>query len=450
MDSGSTILLLILALMLHAVIVLAKGAIANARHKRMQELAENGNLRAKRVLQLNAYPERLHLTMMLSTTMLQVIIAGLALSLVASQPTVMPMWLAVLLTGGITVLLTLALGDLVPEAVATLHADRFALWLVNPLRALVIVLSPVTGVLEALGTAVSGLFGSADLVNRVTEEEIMSLVDAGQASGAIGQGEKEMIYSVLRLDETKASELMVPRIDIAAVEAKTPVSELGRRFYESGYSRMPVYEESIDNIKGIIIAKDLLMASHNGNREKFKVARDLLRPALFVPETKTANELLKDLRAKRIHMAIVVDEYGGTAGLVTIEDLLEQIVGEIQDEYDEDEEAEAVQLAENEWRMTATIDVDDVNALLDVRLDTEESDTLGGLIYSNLGRVPLLGETVELSKHVSVIVDKVDGRRIRSVIVRRLYPQEEPSGEQRDEVPVDRRDGTTPQAAMES
>lgn len=449
MDSGSTILLLILALMLHAAIVLAKGAIANAKHKRMQELAEDGNLRAKRVLQLNAHPGRLQLTMMLSTTTLQVIIAGLALSLVIGRATAMPEWLALLLTGVITVLLTLALGDLAPEAVATLHADRFALWLVNPLRALVIVLAPVTGVLEALGTVISGLFGCAELVNRITEEEIMTLVDAGQAGGAIGEGEKEMIYSVLTLDETTASELMVPRIDIAAVEAKTPVSELGRRFYESGYSRLPVYEDSIDNIKGVIIAKDLLMASHNGNREKFKVAGDLLRPAVFVPETKVANELLKDLRAKRVHMAIVVDEYGGTAGLVTIEDLLEQIVGEIHDEFDEDEEAEAVPLGENTWRMAATIDVDDVNALLDVRLDTDESDTLGGLIYSNLGRVPLLGETVELSKHVSVVVDKVDGRRIRSVVVRRLFPDEE-DAESRDDLSVDRRSGAAPQAAVES
>ncbi|OQY83754.1 MAG: hypothetical protein B6D42_06880 [Anaerolineae bacterium UTCFX5] len=144
-----------------------------------------------------------------------------------------------------------------------------------------------------------------------------------------------------------------------------------------------------------------------------------------------------------------MDEYGGTAGLVTIEDLLEQIVGEIHDEFDEDEEAEAVPLGENTWRMAATIDVDDVNALLDVRLDTDESDTLGGLIYSNLGRVPLLGETVELSKHVSVVVDKVDGRRIRSVVVRRLFPDEE-DAESRDDLSVDRRSGAAPQAAVES
>lgn len=423
MDGGnSTIIILLVLLALHALIVLASGAIANARPSQMKSLAAAGNPRAQRVLSFHNRNDRLRLTVLVLTASLQVAIATLAIVFVSQTPTTLPTWLVYLLTGAVTVSLTLALGELVPEAVGTLHADTLALWVAGPLQWLMMVLSPVTSVLMALGTVISGMFGSAELVNRVTEEEILTLVDAGHTGGSIEEGEKEMIYSVLTLDQTQASELMVPRIDIMGVEANTPLADLDKIFYQSEYSRMPVYEGNLDNIKGLIIAKDLLMARHNGNREKFKTAGDLARPTLFVPETKVASELLKEMRAKRIHMAMVVDEYGGTAGLITIEDLLEQIVGEIQDEYDDDEEAEYTQIGENTWRMNASITINDVNDLLDVELETSESDTLGGLIYAQLGRVPFTGEDVELSPEVQVKVDQVDGRRIRTVTVRRSQP----------------------------
>ncbi|MBK8138611.1 MAG: HlyC/CorC family transporter [Chloroflexi bacterium] len=449
MDGGSTTLIAIfLLLVLHALIVLGSSSISNARPAQMRNLAGAGNVSAQKVLKFSDQGDRLRLTVMVLTTALQVAIATLALLFVSAQTSAMPLWLVYLLTGTFTVTITLALGELVPESVATLHADRLALWFAGPVHWLLVALTPVTTVLTALGTAVSGLFGSADLVNRVTEEEILTLVDAGHTGGSIEEGEKEMIYSVLTLDQTQASELMVPRIDIVAVEAKTPLAGLDKVFFESGYSRVPVYEENVDNIKGVIIAKDLLMANHNGNREKFKTAGDLVRPTVFVPETKTASELLKDLRAKRVHMAIVVDEYGGTAGLVTIEDLIEQIVGEIQDEYD-DEEAEYTEIGENTWRMDASIDVDDVNDLLDVDLETHDSDTLGGLIYTQLGRVPFAGETVELDRHVQVTVDKIDGRRIRAVTVKRLYPADEADEAQEQQTPAESGD-STPQTAPET
>lgn len=424
MDGGSStiITLIVILLGLHALLVLASSAISNARTAQMRTLASNSSSRAQQVLKFHEQSSQLRLTVLVLTTALQVAIATLGILLATQTPTTLPMWLVYLLTGTVTVMLTLALGELVPEAVGTLHADKLALWFIAPLRWLIMLLTPLTAVLSALGTLVSGLFGSADLINRVTEEEIMTLVDAGHSGGSIEDGEKEMIYSVLMLDQTQASELMVPRIDIIGIDVKTPLDQLDKVFFESGYSRIPVYDEDIDNIKGVIIAKDLLMAYHNGNREKFKVAGDLIRPTLYVPETKPANELMKVLLAKRIHLAIVVDEYGGTAGLITIEDLIEQIIGEIQDEYDEDEEAEYTPLGENVWRMNASIDVDDVNNLLGVELPTSESDTLGGLIYSKLGRVPLPGEVVELDPKVTVKVEMVEGRRIRSVETRLIVP----------------------------
>jgi putative hemolysin len=434
LDGGSSTILvtIVFLLALHALLVMARSAVSNARQGHMKILASAGDRRAHAVLKFAEQTDKLRLTTLAVTTALQVAIATLALLLVTAQPSSLPLWAVYLLTGAVTVILTLALGELVPEAVGTLHADRLALWVIRPLRGLVLLLTPVTAILTTLGMAVSGLFGSASLVNRVTEEEIMTLVDAGHTGGSIEEGEKEMIFSVLTLDQTQASELMVPRIDIVAIEADTPLDMLDKVFFESGYSRVPVYEKDIDNVKGVIIAKDLLMAYHNGNRERFKIAGDLIRPTLYVPETKPADELLKELLAKRIHMAIVVDEYGGTAGLVTIEDLIEQIIGEIQDEYDDDEEAEYTPIGENAWRMDASIDVDDVNDLLDVELPTVESDTLGGLVYGQLGRVPFPGEDVVLSPQVTVKVDKVEGRRIRTVTVRRIVLSGEDGEPERD------------------
>jgi putative hemolysin len=203
-----------------------------------------------------------------------------------------------------------------------------------------------------------------------------------------------------------------------------------------GHSRIPVYEETIDKIVGLLYAKDLLVVWRD-NQSKERKVREIIRPAYFVPESKKAGSLLEELQQRRIHMAIVIDEYGGTAGLVTIEDLVEEIVGEIQDEYDPDEEAEYEKISDDEYLFDAAIHINDVNELLDVSLSDEESDTLGGYVLAMLGRVPLGGETFR-ENGLEIKVESITGRRIRKVRVRRLPPAESPADEmeQKSEEPV--------------
>jgi len=247
----------------------------------------------------------------------------------------------------------------------------------------------------------------------ITEEEIMTMVDAGQEVGVIEEDEKAMIYSVFALGDTLAREVMVPRIDIVALDVKTSLEEALDVVIHAGHSRIPTYENSIDNIVGVLYAKDLLQLWRD-KREKVAL-RDVLRTPYFVPESKSVDELLEEMQQRKVHMVIVVDEYGGTAGVVTIEDIVEEIVGEIQDEYDA-EEPIFEQSGEGEFIFNARIDLDDVNRLMGTALPTEMDDTLGGFIYNQLGKVPAPGETVRFDGLVIEVLT-VSGRRIRKVRV---------------------------------
>lgn len=270
----------------------------------------------------------------------------------------------------------------------------------------------------------SGLFAASASVSSayITEEEIKTLVDAGSEEGVIEDEEKEMIYSVLQFNDKVVRELMVPRIDIVGLSAETSLEGALQVAVAEGHSRIPVYEGTIDHIIGVLYAKDLLTRLDEANRQR--PVREIMRPAYFVPESKRASELLEELQRQKVHMAIVIDEYGGTAGLITIEDLLEEIVGEIQDEYDPEEEAEYQQIGADEYRFDAGIHLVEVNELLDVELSTEESDTLGGYIFSVLGKVPQVGETFERDG-LRFTVESLEGRRIEWVRVLRLMPPEQ-------------------------
>lgn len=246
----------------------------------------------------------------------------------------------------------------------------------------------------------------------VTEDELKSLVDAGQEEGVLELGERQMIYSIFQLGETLAREIMVPRIDMVALEVDTPLSEAVDALLQSGFSRVPIFEETVDNTLGLLYAKDLLRAWREG--EKLGNLRDLLRQAYFVPEAKKVDKLLAEIQKRRIHMAIVVDEYGGVAGLVTLEDIVEEILGEIQDEYDQGEEAPYQEQKDGSYLFQGRIDLDDFNEIMHSNLPSDEADTLGGYIYGRLGRVPSVGESVKEGS-LLLKVEQVSARRIRTV-----------------------------------
>ncbi len=224
--------------------------------------------------------------------------------------------------------------------------------------------------------------------------------------------ERKMIRAIFQFHEKMAREVMVPRIDILALDIHTPILTAADAMLKSGFSRVPVYQENIDNIIGILYVKDLLRLWLEGKQEGS--LHDKLRPVYFVPETKKADELLTEMQNRRIHIALIVDEYGGVAGLVTLEDLMEEIVGEIQDEYDQAEEQIYHQINDGEYIFQGRIDLDDFNKIMDSALSKDEADTLGGLIYNKIGRVPKGGEEIR-TDDILLTVEQVSGRRIRKV-----------------------------------
>ncbi len=263
------------------------------------------------------------------------------------------------------------------------------------------------------------------------EETVEQMVDAGEKAGLIESGEHEMISGILGLDTTAVREIMVPRIDVVAVEVGVPLHSALDVIIGGSHSRVPVYEESIDHVVGLLYAKDILKVLRDGAGKADVPLRSLLRPAYFVPESKRVDELLQELQQSKVHMAIVVDEYGGTAGIVTIEDILEEIVGEIQDEYDIGEEPLIERVGENEGIFNARVNIDEVNDALEVKLP-EESDTLGGLVYQHLQKMPKVGDEVRVDG-VVISVLSVVGRRIKKVRVSKIIEPTSTEGAALDE-----------------
>jgi putative hemolysin len=285
-----------------------------------------------------------------------------------------------------------------------------------PIDVLGRVLSPLVWVLTTLTQAVSRLFGITDTQQeRITAEELMILVERGGEQGVIEAEEQQMIGAVLELGEQRVHEVMIPRIDIKALAVTAAPDEIIDMIVSEGHSRIPVYEESIDNVLGILYAKDLLPFLARGEQPE---VRAILREPLFVPESISVDDLLHNFQRGKVHIAIVLDEYGGTAGLVTIEDLIEEIVGEIQDEYDA-EEPMVETLSEDEARVDGRASIDDLTEHFGVDLDDadrEQYDTVGGLVYHSIGGVPNVGDTVEVDG-LTLTVESTDGRRVGKVLV---------------------------------
>ncbi len=424
-DSTALLLLLLILLSIHAVVSMFNASLLNAHRATLRERAEEGDANAKGILELTEGTLQLSMTVSLihiiTRFAMAIVLVLIVLPTLANEdsPNVI-LTMLLLIIGGASV--TLMLGDLVPEAIGSSYASGLARLAMRPMHALILILSPLTALLLLISKVISNIFGSGQLVNHVTEEEIMTLVNAGHSGGSIEVEEKDMIYSVLQLDQTTARELMTPRMDIIALDVNNTIEEALSAFVESGFSRIPTYEESIDNIIGLLYAKDILSLLQDKESFDKKTIRDLIRPSYFVPETKRADALLKELQERNVHLAMVVDEYGGTSGLVTIENLIEEIVGDIRDEYDIDEEEDYVDVGDGTYLIEASMDLDDLNELLECSIATDDADTLGGYIFLTLGRVPEANETIE-TDILSMTIKSIDGRRIRKVKVEKKAPE---------------------------
>ncbi|MCL4304085.1 MAG: hemolysin family protein [Anaerolineae bacterium] len=428
--SLTPVIVLAVLLIIHAFFAMAKEAIVSIRRSRRLQLVEESNHAAELVNNLAEDATRLLTTEQLILKFLGFFFIGFAAfvyTLPLAQLISINNFAAMIMVTIAAVLITLIFGELIPREIARNYAEPIALWSIYPFNLLSYVAAPLARLITKIGRGLTGRWdepGDYGL-GTITEEDLRTYVDAGEEGGLLKEEEKEMIYSIFDLGDTLAREIMVPRIDIVAVEADTAVVEALDTILEAGHSRVPVYDDNIDNVIGILYAKDLLAHWRNGGDPR--PVRGLEREVYYVPETKPVSDLLRELQSKKVHIAIVVDEYGGTAGLVTIEDILEEIVGEIQDEYDTEEFLMEC-ISDDEYIFSARIDLDDVNDIMAVELPTDESDTLGGLVYSMLGRVPVVGDSLEVA-NLQLTVLAVEGRRIVKVKVQRIK-QEEENGKQ--------------------
>ncbi|MHC1739484.1 MAG: hemolysin family protein [Anaerolineaceae bacterium] len=316
------------------------------------------------------------------------------------------------------VLILLAL-EFLAERLPLRSPERWSVRLHGTAKAMDVVMTPLSWLMIALQ-------GSADLAQRndhtVTEDELKTWVETEQPGGSLEKDERRMIYSIFQFGDTLCREIMVPRIDVLALDVNTSIQDAMSELVRSGHSRVPVYEDSIDNVIGLLYAKDLLKMTRA--QEQALDLRKLLRPAYFVPESKKVDELLAEMQANGVHLVVVVDEYGGMAGVVTLEDIVEEIVGEIRDEYDQGEELAAQEISADEYLFKAQVSLDDVNELLNTNLTADLSDSLGGFIFSQLGRVPLQGDVLPVGEW-SFTVEEIHGQRIGMIRARRLTTEKE-------------------------
>ena len=326
---------------------------------------------------------------------------------------------------GVMTFVIFVFAEVSPKTFTIQHTERAALLIARPLYYLGKLLQPLGRLLIAVANVALLVLPGRGLPKGpfVTEEEIRHLVDVAEEEEEIEQEERELIHSIFEFGDTVVREVMVPRTDMVAMPAEATLDQALETIVKVGYSRIPIYEGDTDNIIGVLYAKDLLRRSAQERVEE-KVT-SAARSPLYVPEQKKVAELLREMQEQRIHMAIVVDEYGGTAGLVTIEDLIEEIVGEIVDEYDQ-EEPLVEPIDENTMRVDAKMPIDEVNELFDVELPHDEWDTVGGLVFGLTGRVPSVGESVRYDS-IELRTERVTGRRIQKVLVTRVVPPTEPA-----------------------
>ena len=430
-------------ILLNGLFVLAEIALVTARKSRLQQMADEGDPGAKRVSRLLDKPADFLAVIQLGITFIGFLAAAFAgQSLVSSlEATLEPALgasagiVALLIVTVVISLVTIIFGELVPKTLGIAHAERFAIVFARPVTLLGRIFAPIVWLLTGVTTVITRLMGVKDVDrDRITADELMILVERGGEQGVIEAEEEQMIGAVLELSQRRVHEVMVPRIDIVGLPLTASLDLIVDTIVGEGHSRIPVYEDSVDNIVGILYAKDLL--PYLKGEDDPPPIRNLVRTPLFVPESMNVDDLLHSLQRRKVHIAIVLDEYGGTAGLVTIEDLIEEIVGEIQDEYDV-EEPMLVALSADEARLDGRASVDDLAEHFDIEFDPadrEEYDTVGGLVYHRIGTVPRVGDEIEVDGVVRLTVESTDGRRVAKVLAVRIRPESDSDVEAAAEV----------------
>ncbi|WP_285824301.1 HlyC/CorC family transporter [Schaedlerella arabinosiphila] len=401
--------ILFILLLLSAFFSSAETALTTVSKIKMRSLAEDGNKRATTVLDIteNHSPKMLS-AILIGNNIVNLYAASLTTTLAYSLGGAM-----VSIATGILTVAILIFGEITPKNAATINSSKLALAYIPIIKIFMTVMTPVIFIVNLLSRGVLFLLRIDPNAknNAMTEDELRTIVDVSHEDGVIESEEKEMIYNVFDLGDARAKDVMVPRVHVTFADVNSTYHELLEIFKEDKYTRLPVYEDTTDNVIGTINMKDLLLFD---NREHFHV-RDILREAYFTYEYKSISELLVEMRDASFNIAIVLDEYGETAGLITLEDILEEIVGEIHDEYDENEENFVQKVNDLEYIVEGSLSLDDLNDRLDLELESEDYDSLGGFIIQRLDRLPEVGDEFTTEDGIRMIVDRLDKNRVELV-----------------------------------
>ena len=433
------IVVLLILLLLSAFFSSAETALTTVNKIKIRTLAEEGNKRAKLVLKITDNSGRLLSAILIGNNIVNLSASSLttmiAYDLASKVTGPIVSYAAAIATGIITVLI-LIFGEITPKTVATLHAEKLSLIYAFPIHIIMTVLTPISVVVNMMARVILFILRVDPNAksDTLTEDELLTIVDVGHEEGVIEEEEREMIYNVFNLGDAKAKDVMVPRVNVVFANVENTYSELIDIFRENKFTRLPVYEETTDNVIGTINMKDLLLYD---NTMDFQV-RNFLREAYFTYEHKVVSELLVEMREASYNIAIVLDEYGETAGLITLEDILEEIVGEIHDEYDEYEEDELLtRINDFEYILEGSISLDDLDDRLELKLESEEYDSLGGFMIENLDRHPEVGDEITTPSGLRLIVDSLDKNRVEKV---HIYIPEDFYEEDDDEDYDDKKD----------
>src|SRR5437868_2556952 len=411
------LVILLVSLFLCATASAAETALTSISRIKLRNLVEEGDVQAAEIENLLDSPK------MFPSTIL--VINSVAVIVASSMATVLALrfseTLGELISTVLISLVVLIFCEITPKTAAVQNPIRWARVLVRPVRNAAWLLRPIVWSLSAVTNFFVRLIGG-QIKHRgpfVTEEELRLLVNVSEEEGVLEEEETDMIHSIFEFADTTVREVMIPRIDMVTLESDATVDEAVDLALQAGFSRIPVYEETIDNITGVLYTKDMLKQLREGHNSL--PIRDLVRPAYFVPETKKLDDLLREIRQKRVHMVMVVDEYGSVAGLVTIEDLVEEIVGDIKDEYDREENL-FEKINEDAYIFDAKISIYDFNDMMGTHLDDADYETLGGFVYAQLDKIPSAGDTVTF-ENMTFTVLATRGRRITKIRVERNHPQ---------------------------
>ena len=393
----------------------------------MRTLADNGDKRAARVLHVTGNPGK-----MLSAILIGNNIVNLSASSISTS-------LAIHLFGntgagiatGILTFLILIFGEVTPQTMATIKADSMSLTVAAPIGLLMKILTPVIFIINKLSLGLMFLLhvNIKDAQKKMTEEELRTIVDVSQENGVIEHEERDMIHNLFDFGDAEAKEIMVPRIDMTFVQADATYQEVLDIFRQDMFTRLPVYEDSTDNVIGIINMKDFLLQN---DTPEFSV-RNLLREPYFTYEHKNTADLFLEMRKSSISLAIVLDEYGVTAGLITLEDLLEEIVGEIRDEYDADEEDDITRISDREFYVLGSANLNDVSEALSLHFTSDDYDTIGGYCLGLLDHLPEKNEIILTDNNILLRIDRMEKNRIERIYIRLPEPLEETGSEQKSE-----------------